>query len=505
MSTTSSADIIKEEVVADELVVVERDWTDAEEAKARRKLDYGVMVLICLAFFSLQIDRANISSATTGTIFKDVGITSDQSNTGQSLLLVMIVIFEIPSNVVLQYVGPARWLGAQMMAWALVATFQAWIDSPGSFFATRVLLGICESGFIPGAVFYMSQMYTSKEFAARAAYFWIGGLVGKASSPLIASKLLVIKLGSLHGWQILFLVNGLMSIAIAFLCILLLPRSVTDSRTLIPGVKWFNDREAYILEQRVILDNPGKRGGATIRIRPSDIFQTLQNWRLWILVLLMITLVMPLTAIALYNSRTVKALGFATSQANALASVGVWAGIPPTALAGWLADRTQRRGLITSLFVLPLVILTPIFYHYQATTKQTADKWTKYTLFELIMAFQQPAFINLNAWAAVNALTPSERSIGAALMIMASNGAQAIGSQMFRASDAPLYLKGMKGVIALFAVSFILPLVAIAVYSWSNKNDRGHAGKEMAGQQVGASGVEEGKEAVVVKSFKYCL
>lgn len=57
-----------------------------------------------LAFYSLQLDRGSISNALTDTLREDLGVNQDIINNGQSILLCMIVAFEIPSNLVMQRV-----------------------------------------------------------------------------------------------------------------------------------------------------------------------------------------------------------------------------------------------------------------------------------------------------------------------------------------------------------------------------------------------------------------
>lgn len=127
------------------------------------------MPLLILGFFALQLDRANIGSALTSSITEDLGITTNEINVGNQLLSLDIFVLEIPSNVLLMrvrlpsqvytyqspsdeyiQVGPRVWLSCQIIAWGLVATFQAFIRNYPAYLATRLLLGCMEAGFIPG-------------------------------------------------------------------------------------------------------------------------------------------------------------------------------------------------------------------------------------------------------------------------------------------------------------------------------------------------------------------
>lgn len=83
------------------------------------------------------MDRVNISAVLTSTITEDLGITTNQVNIGSQLLSAGIVVTEIPSNVVLQRIGPQQWLSMQLFAWGLVATFQAFVQSYPAYLATR--------------------------------------------------------------------------------------------------------------------------------------------------------------------------------------------------------------------------------------------------------------------------------------------------------------------------------------------------------------------------------
>ena len=110
--------------------VVDVDFTEAEEARVRRKLDLLVMPLLFLGFYTFQLDRGNISAgsfvscnlcagirqgarrdradriALSDGFLTDVGIGQDQFNTGQALLYLGIILLEVPSTYMLMWIGP---------------------------------------------------------------------------------------------------------------------------------------------------------------------------------------------------------------------------------------------------------------------------------------------------------------------------------------------------------------------------------------------------------------
>jgi len=164
------------------------------------------MPLLVLGFFVLQLDRSNISNALSGTITKDLHISTNDVNAGNQLQLAAIVAFEIPSNLVLQRVGPSKWITFLGLAWGLVATFQAFCKGKASFFATRFLLGMFEAGFIPGCQYVLASFYKRQELATRTAFFYVGNYFAAGTGSLMASGILKMQgRHGLSGWQWLFL------------------------------------------------------------------------------------------------------------------------------------------------------------------------------------------------------------------------------------------------------------------------------------------------------------
>jgi hypothetical protein len=52
-------------------------WTEEEEKKVIRKLDLRVCFWACIMFFSLQVDRGNLTQAVSSTFLKDLKLTTN--------------------------------------------------------------------------------------------------------------------------------------------------------------------------------------------------------------------------------------------------------------------------------------------------------------------------------------------------------------------------------------------------------------------------------------------
>ncbi|GLA01257.1 hypothetical protein AnigIFM60653_011506 [Aspergillus niger] len=381
-----------------------KDWDDKEEGKLRRKIDIILIPILALAFFGLQIDRGNISAALTSTITEDLGVTTNQINIGTQLLSAGIVITEIPSNIILQRIGPQVWLSAQLIAWGLVGTFQAFVQSYPAYLATRLLLGLLEGGFIPGALYYLSTWYKRPETSFRTTLFFYGQMFAGATSSLISAGLLKLdgKCG-LAGWRWIFLVEGLITIFAAILFILFIPKKAGDGSPLISMGRWsyFSPREKRIILDRVLLDDPLKTR-EHIKITGRDIWKTVTQTTTLQHMLITLVAMSGFQGLNTYTPSMIKSFGFSAVRANALASVPVMHVLN----VGWLS-----------------------FY----------------------------------------CKTPQERSISMALIVMSANLSGISGAQIFRSSDAPLYIHGLTAICALAAASWVQTLVLNLQYLFRRK------------------------------------
>lgn len=403
-----------EEVVAvnvDESTVV--DWSAEEERRVKLKLDLILLPILGLAFFALQMDRGNISNALTSTITTDLGIDTNQINVGTAVLSAGIVVLEIPSNILLQKVGPQRWLTGQILAWGLVALFQNFITNYAGYLVTRLLLGLCEAGFIPGALYTMSTWYKRDETSLRVSIFFLGNLLAVALTSLIGAGILT--MGARYGvagWRWLFIVEGCITVGIGIIFLLFLPPRVGDGRPLISMGRWsyFDSRESYILVRRVLLDDPAKTTNH-LHISGRDVARTARNPRILMHTLITLTATVPVNAINTYGPSVIKSFGYTAVHANALASVGPFIAVVMVLVLGWLCDATGKKG--------PFVLFGAVWsmIAFTCLREGTTNKWStgrKYAAVVFSMSTNSVVHIQNVGWLSANCQQPQQRSVAMA-------------------------------------------------------------------------------------------
>jgi MFS transporter, ACS family, tartrate transporter len=187
-----------------------------DEDRIFSKCAWRLIPFMALLFLVNFLDRVNVGFAAL-TMNRDLGFSPSVYGFGAGVLFIGYFLFQLPSNMILARIGARRWIFCIVLAWGALSMANAMVRDAASFYALRFLLGLAESGYYPGMIFYMTLWFPKAYRARFAANFLIGlplaFVVGAPVSSLILEMDGVL---SLHGWQWLFLLEGLPAFALAF-------------------------------------------------------------------------------------------------------------------------------------------------------------------------------------------------------------------------------------------------------------------------------------------------
>ncbi|KAB0569751.1 MFS transporter [Pseudomonas palleroniana] len=179
------------------------------------KVKSHVLPLFVIMFILNYIDRVNIGFVRTH-MEHDLGIGAAAYGLGAGLFFIGYALFEVPSNLLLQKVGARIWLTRIMFTWGIVATLMAFIQNETHFYILRFLLGVAEAGFFPGVIYYFTRWLPGVERGKAIAIFLSGSAVASLISGPLSGALLQIEGFGFHGWQWMFAIEGLASVALGF-------------------------------------------------------------------------------------------------------------------------------------------------------------------------------------------------------------------------------------------------------------------------------------------------
>jgi len=193
------------------------------DAKVFAKCAWRLIPLMGLLYAVNLLDRINVGFAAL-TMNQDLGFSPTVFGFGAGIFSIGFLVFQVPSTIMLERIGPRRWIAIILAAWGALSAAGALVQGPTSFYIVRFLLGVAEAGFFPGMILYMSYWFPRAYRARLIATFMIAVPVSRIlGGPLSSIILQMDGVADLEGWRWLFLIEGTPASLLALLVLKFLP------------------------------------------------------------------------------------------------------------------------------------------------------------------------------------------------------------------------------------------------------------------------------------------
>ena len=217
------------------------------------KISWRVMPIILIAYIFAFLDRINIGYAQL-QMKQDLGFSDAVYGLGAGIFFVTYLMFEVPSNLLLEKIGARLTFLRIMVLWGLASAATAFVTQPWQFYTIRLVLGMFEAGFFPGIILYLTYWYPSHRRGRVTGLFLFGmpitGVIGGPLSGMLMSGMEGV--GGWHGWQWLFVVEGLPTVLIGFLLYRILANKPGDA-------SWLDSREKALVQSVMDADHKGDK------------------------------------------------------------------------------------------------------------------------------------------------------------------------------------------------------------------------------------------------------
>ncbi|KAM0720588.1 hypothetical protein Q7P37_004724 [Cladosporium fusiforme] len=242
-----------------------RDSIEYDERLHRRtlrKLDFILLPFLSTLFLLNSIDKSNVGNAETAGFTRDAGLSPGDLNTALAFFFAFFVALQPVGAALGRKYGMARWVPACMSLWGLSTILHIWVRKRWQLIILRITIATLEAGFYPTTVSYLSLFYTRYEFAVRLGFFYgqsaVAGMVGGVLSWAVFQRFPeqhngdnadapAIVEGGWRSWEVLFLIEGCMTMVVALVGFFWLPHSADTA--------WFFTRqERAWAEERIKLD-----------------------------------------------------------------------------------------------------------------------------------------------------------------------------------------------------------------------------------------------------------
>ena len=245
-------------------------------------------------YLANYLDRFNAGFAAL-TMNRDLGFSATVFGLGGGILFAGYLLFQIPGNAILLRIGTRRWMFFILTVWGLISAATGFIHSAAEFYILRFLLGLAEAGLFPGIIFYLG-LWFPKQYRVRFSAMFVCAipLSGVIGGPLSAAILATNGVAGLHGWQLLFLLEGLPASLLGLVVLKFLPDGPNTAA-------WLTPDERAMIAARLKSEARGEQ---------QPLWQALRDVRIVVVSLASFAAGSALYATGLWLPQIVSAMGF---------------------------------------------------------------------------------------------------------------------------------------------------------------------------------------------------
>ncbi|SPO07422.1 related to transporter protein [Cephalotrichum gorgonifer] len=280
----------------------------AEERKLLFKLDVSILIYACLCY------QTNISNAYASGLKEDFELNGNELNYLNVYYYTAYVIFQVPGMLLMSRPKLARWLLPSLeLIWGILTFAQSRATNIKQFYAMRFLLGMTEAPVFAGTHFILGSWYSGPELFKRAGTWFICNPLGSMISGYLqaAAYTNLSGVGGLEGWRWLFIIDGIITIPVAFIGFAVFP-GIPDS----PRPFYLKEKDIALAKQRLVKANIKRPGRLNL-----DVFKrTLKRWHIYIFVFCYICMIIAGYPSS-YMNLWLKEEGYSVVQINKLPTV----------------------------------------------------------------------------------------------------------------------------------------------------------------------------------------
>lgn len=304
--------------------------TPGDEARLYRKVAWRLIPFLLACYTIAIIDRFNISFAKL-QFLKDLHMDDAAFGIAAGLFSVGYVALEVPSNLLLDRIGVRRTLLRIMVTWGVLTAALMFVQTQWHLYIMRFLLGAAEGGFFPGILYYLTFWFPDRLRGRMTSLFVmavpIAGIIAGPISGLLMDGMQGV--GGLHGWQWLFLLEGLPAVVLGIAAFYYLPDRPEKAR-------WLTPAEASAIE--------GNLDGTSSARGRHSFGAALRDGKVYLLAFVYFAFFCSLNSILLWapsllrqvGVRTAAEIGWLSGVISALSVFGMMA-------VGYSSDRMRER------------------------------------------------------------------------------------------------------------------------------------------------------------------
>lgn len=352
-------------------------------------------------------------------------------------------------------------------------------------YASRLLLGMFESGMFPCVSLYLSTFYTREEQALRVAYLLCSAALSGAFGGLFAFALLKMDgIAGLEGWRWLFIIEGIATVFIAILVSFFLPDNFESARFL-------NEEDKRLMRTRAEIN---RRYNGAPQFQWKEVKKAMTDPKLYISCWSQFWADICSFGLSTFLPLIIKGFGYGTVTTQLLTiPVFFWAA-GAYVFVSYLSDRYKTR----VAFMLPACLVTAIGYAVQIGVPVQIRGALYFSTFLIAPGIY--CIVGLNAtWLLNSHAGYYKRATAIGMNQSLGNIAGVVVGQIFKNPTGGKYMLGLSfslGSICMAALGHI------SLFWWLRRENRK---REAMSEEKRAKAIADGADGDFHPDFRYTM
>jgi ACS family tartrate transporter-like MFS transporter len=299
------------------------------------RVTWRLLPFLLLLYIISWLDRVNVSFAKL-QMNPDLGLSDTAYGFGASIFFLGYALCEVPSNLLLVRYGARLWIARIMITWGLISAGMMFVQDEMSFYVMRFLLGVAEAGFLPGIIYYLSQWFPRWHRARAVSWFMIGIPLSIMFGGPLSGWLMqdLDEVMGLHGWQWMFLLEGIPAVLLGFVVLGFLTEKPADAR-------WLTAEQRDWLSERIASEHHEAHARHGVQLLKALVHPTV-----WLLAVVMFCCQTGSYGLSFWVPSIVESLtGYSEFAVGMLTAIPYVAAAAAMVLVGMSSDRTGERFL----------------------------------------------------------------------------------------------------------------------------------------------------------------
>nr|XP_019050758.1 hypothetical protein I302_01200 [Kwoniella bestiolae CBS 10118]OCF29688.1 hypothetical protein I302_01200 [Kwoniella bestiolae CBS 10118] len=447
--------------------------TDEENESVRKRIDAFLLPMIFIVYFTQQLDKSSLSFASVFGLKTDAHLEGQQYSWLSSLVYFAQLVFQPYTDKIVSQMPVNVWISICFFGWGASLCIMSAFTSFAGLAVWRFILGAFEASISPSMLVVVSMWWTRREQPLRNNIWYSAN--GMAT---ILGSLITYGLGqantSLHPYQLIFLVCGLIAVVLSIPFFLLFPGHPTKAR-------WLNDHQKYISLERIRLNNTGTQ---STTFKWSQVKECVLDPKTWFCVVNVFCISLVSGGITTFGPLILQGFGLSTFQTILYNMIPGAIGIVSNILSALAVTYTKRK--------FPVLLVASAFPLAAAAALYTLPRGAEHKsqllgVYFILQVYQciSPIFFS---WQFANTAGHTKKTTTTGMLFIGLSCGNIVGPQLYKSSEAPYYHTGLTGNLIVLCVMFGLIICqGLYLHALNKRNIRRRIAKGKTGAHIDLS------------------